>query len=66
MGGVLVDNDDAIAGLGDDIGFVQLRPGDTQRPVRWRGGGLLRRVEPGLRHLAHTAAITWLVRFDTG
>ena len=33
MGGVLVDDDDAVAGLGQDIGLVHLGPRRAQRVV---------------------------------
>jgi hypothetical protein len=33
VGGVLVDDDDAVAGLGHDVGFVHLGPGGAQREV---------------------------------
>ena len=33
MGGVLVDDYYAIAGLGDDVGFVQLRTGGAERVI---------------------------------
>ena len=33
--GVLVDDDDAVAGLGDDIGLVQLGAGGAEREGRW-------------------------------
>ena len=36
MGGMLVDDDDPVLRLGDDIGLVQLRAGNAQRPVRRR------------------------------
>ncbi len=39
MGGVLVHEDEAVAGLGEDIGLVQLRPGGTERAIHVHGGG---------------------------
>ncbi|MNT91290.1 hypothetical protein D3C72_2323580 [compost metagenome] len=43
MGGVLIDDDQAVAGLGDDIGAVQLGAGGAERVVdqvgRRRGAG---------------------------
>jgi hypothetical protein len=30
MGGVLVDDDDAVPRLGDDVGLVQLAPGGAE------------------------------------
>ncbi len=37
MGRVLVDNDNAVLGLGDDIGLMQLRAGHAEGIVlRWR------------------------------
>ena len=38
MRGVLVDEDQTVAGLGDDIGAVQLSPGDAEREVDGVGG----------------------------
>jgi hypothetical protein len=41
VGGVLVDDDHAVAGLGDDVGLVHLGPGRAQREVdgiEHRGG----------------------------
>jgi hypothetical protein len=46
MGGVLVDDDDAVGGLGDDPVFMQLRPGGAQ------GVGIGRSSSFGLRLLA--------------
>ncbi len=44
MGRVLIDDDDAVLGLGDDIGVVHLRAGDAQgRRVRVRRDGRARR-----------------------
>lgn len=34
MGGVLIDNDNAVFGLGDDIGLMELAPRSTKREVR--------------------------------
>ena len=42
----LVDDDDAVAGLGDDIGFMQLRPRHAQGVRLIFGLGRI-----GLRHL---------------
>src|SRR3546814_3623335 len=43
MGGVLVDDDEAVLRLRDDIGAGDLAPGDAQREAGsfrgWRGGG---------------------------
>ena len=58
MGGVLVDDDDAVSGLGDDVGCVQLRP----RGTKWVGTAVdgrghvwtaRRRVVPRLRPGCH-------------
>ena len=64
MGGMLVDDDDAVSGLGHDIGFVQLRPGHAQRCIGHRLKG--RVFHPyrhrhgtghvGCRRFAHAAA----------
>ena len=43
MGGVLVDDDDAVLGLGDDVGRVELGPGGAQGIVGLRLGGRVRR-----------------------
>jgi len=40
VGGVLVDDDDAVRRLRDDVGLVQLRPGGAERRLRRRGIGL--------------------------
>ena len=40
MGGMLVDDDDAVARLGDDIGLVQLGARNAKRKVVRRGLGL--------------------------
>src|ERR1700732_5328921 len=44
MRGVLVNNDDAIAGLGNNIGIVDLRPRGAERRfnIFWRGWLLMR------------------------
>ena len=45
MGGVLVDNNDAVFGLGHDIGFVQLGAGDAELVMfARRFGGRNRRL----------------------
>ncbi len=45
MGGVLVDDDDAVAGLGDDVGLVHLGP----RGAEGEGGGVLLDMDVGQR-----------------
>ena len=40
MGGVLVDDDQAVAGLRHDIGLVDLRARGAERAVEQIGGGL--------------------------
>ena len=39
MRGMLIDNDDAIAGLGEDVVVMKLRPRGTERRIDmfWRG-----------------------------
>ena len=53
MGGMLVDDDDAVARLRHDIGLVKLRPGGAERAVRGRrhrsGGTVARRHRPRAR-----------------
>ena len=49
MGGVLVDDDQAVAGLGDDIGAVQLGPGGAERIVE--------RVDPAARFIMNQRLI---------
>ena len=40
MGGVLIDDDDAVARLRHDVGFVHLRAGGAERPVEEIGLGI--------------------------
>ena len=47
MRGVLVDDDDAVAGLGDDVGLVHLRPRRAEGVVQGvdhASGGLFDRL----------------------
>ena len=53
MGGVLVDDDEAVTRLGEDVGLVDLRPGGAQ------GGpsiGLIRRSVPRRKSAAGGAS----------
>ena len=55
VGGVLVDENDAVFGLGDDVGFVQLGAGEaeTLRPARFPCPVLARRARPGAAPRSH-------------
>jgi len=50
MRGMLVHDHNAVFGLGHDIGFMQLRPGDAELVIRRAGHGLLGRLFHPHRH----------------
>ena len=67
MRGVLIDDDDAIAGLGDYIGIVDLRPRGAERRFEiFRRGWLLMRTRVGGKRLANERKIAKPLRCALG
>ena len=57
MRGVLVHDDQSVAGLRHDVGFVDLRPRRAERTIEQVGGGL--RLEAHVGGRAPTSKAAW-------